>query len=270
MRDRETGRSRGFGFVTYSSEEEASNAISGLNETSLDGRQIKVNLANARPSQGGGGYGGGGTGGTGGYGGGQGGYGGGGGGYQGGGGYGGGQGGGGYGGYGGGSGYGASGYGMFFLGLLTLSLWCIDDPQRSAKLQVAEVIKDKEAHMAVEDTVVRPMANKVVAQLVVDMVNKATPVAKLAMEPVREVMGPREEVNIRLKAVNKVTAEEQLDMEATARAAKATAELPQVARAAMVAPDTKPGNAPSSTASRLCRLDLVSPSMFRHPHSLPT
>lgn len=135
---------------------------------------------------------------------------------------------------------------------------------------VAEVIKDKEAHMAVEDTVVRPMANKVVAQLVVDMVNKATPVAKLAMEPVREVMGPREEVNIRLKAVNKVTAEEQLDMEATARAAKATAELPQVARAAMVAPDTKPGNAPSSTASRLCRLDLVSPSMFRHPHSLPT
>jgi len=100
MKDRETGRSRGFGFVTFNNETEANAAIAGLHEQDLDGRRIKVNLANARPSGGGGGgYGGGG----GGYGGGGGGYGGGGhsgGGSRGGGGYGG----GGYGGGGGGNG----------------------------------------------------------------------------------------------------------------------------------------------------------------------
>ncbi|KZT26797.1 RNA-binding domain-containing protein [Neolentinus lepideus HHB14362 ss-1] len=92
MRDRETGRSRGFGFVTYSSTTEAESAISGLNESDLDGRRIKVNLANPRTNSGGGGGGG--------FGGGRGGYGGGG--------YGGGR-----GGYGGGGqgGYGGQGYG---------------------------------------------------------------------------------------------------------------------------------------------------------------
>ncbi|KAJ6603109.1 hypothetical protein B0H10DRAFT_2079372 [Mycena sp. CBHHK59/15] len=90
MKDRETGRSRGFGFVTFGSSQEADAAINGLNEQDLDGRRLKVNLANAR----GGGGGGGGYSGGGGYGGGGGGYGGyqggsGGGGYQGGGGYGG-------------------------------------------------------------------------------------------------------------------------------------------------------------------------------------
>lgn len=55
MRDRDTGRSRGFGFVTYGSSQEADAAISGLNEQELDGRRIKVNIANARPSGGGGG-----------------------------------------------------------------------------------------------------------------------------------------------------------------------------------------------------------------------
>lgn len=50
MRDRETGRSRGFGFVTYGSSTEADAAINSLNEQELDGRRIKVNIANARGS----------------------------------------------------------------------------------------------------------------------------------------------------------------------------------------------------------------------------
>ncbi|KAK0476615.1 putative RNA-binding protein 3-like protein [Armillaria novae-zelandiae] len=109
MRDRESGRSRGFGFVTYGDPQEAQGAIDGLHEQELDGRRIKVNLANARG--GGGGGGGGYSGGGGGYSGG--GYGGGGGGYGGGGYSGGGQGGygGGQSGYGGQSGGGSGGYG---------------------------------------------------------------------------------------------------------------------------------------------------------------
>ncbi|KAH7915238.1 hypothetical protein BJ138DRAFT_1142311 [Hygrophoropsis aurantiaca] len=108
MSDRETGRSRGFGFVTMGSEDEAREAITHLNDEELDGRRIKVNLANARPSGGGGGFGGGGRGGGGGgYGGGGGGYGG----RGGGGGYGGGGYSGGGGGYSGGGGYGGNGGG---------------------------------------------------------------------------------------------------------------------------------------------------------------
>ena len=38
MVDRETGRSRGYGFVTYGSEQEANAAITALNEQNLDGR----------------------------------------------------------------------------------------------------------------------------------------------------------------------------------------------------------------------------------------
>ena len=50
MRDRDTGRSRGFGFVTFGQSEQADAAITGLNEQELDGRRLKVNLANNRPS----------------------------------------------------------------------------------------------------------------------------------------------------------------------------------------------------------------------------
>lgn len=55
MRDRETGRSRGFGFVTFETQEYAEAAINNLNEQDLEGRRIKVNMANTRPSGGGGG-----------------------------------------------------------------------------------------------------------------------------------------------------------------------------------------------------------------------
>ena len=48
MTDRETGRSRGFGFVGMASEEEAERAISGLNGSSLDGRMIRVDRATPR------------------------------------------------------------------------------------------------------------------------------------------------------------------------------------------------------------------------------
>jgi RNA recognition motif-containing protein len=113
MMDRETGRSKGFGFVEMSSAAEAQAAMNAMNGQPLEGRAIVVNEARPReerPGGFGGGGGGrspygnrgnfGGGGGGGGYGGGGGGYGGGGGGYGGGG-----------GGYGGGGGGGRSPYG---------------------------------------------------------------------------------------------------------------------------------------------------------------
>lgn len=104
MMDRETGRSKGFGFVEMGSDAEAQAAINGMNGQPLEGRAVVVNEARPREERPGG-FGGGG-GGRGGYGGGGGGYGGGGGG----GGYGGGGGGGGRSPYGGGGG-GRSPYG---------------------------------------------------------------------------------------------------------------------------------------------------------------
>ena len=122
MMDRETGRSKGFGFVEMGTDAEAQAAINGMNGQPVDGRAIVVNEARPREERpggfggggGGGGYGGGG-GGTGGGGGGRSPYGGGGGGGGrspyggGGGGRSGGGGGGGYGGGGGGSGGGSRG-----------------------------------------------------------------------------------------------------------------------------------------------------------------
>jgi RNA recognition motif-containing protein len=80
--DRETGRSRGFAFVTMGTSEEAAKAMQAMDGQNLDGRPLRVNEAEQRQQRGGGGGGGG---------------------------YGGGGGGGGYGGGGGGGGYGGGG-----------------------------------------------------------------------------------------------------------------------------------------------------------------
>ncbi|MEM6789810.1 MAG: RNA-binding protein, partial [Myxococcota bacterium] len=57
--DRETGRSRGFGFVTYSNRDEASTAMEAMNGAELDGRTLRVDEAQDRGRGGGGGGGGG-------------------------------------------------------------------------------------------------------------------------------------------------------------------------------------------------------------------
>lgn len=86
VKDRDTGRSRGFGFVRFAQDSEADAAMQSMNNVEFDGRMIRVDKASDRSGGGGGGGFGGGRGGggyqpRGGYGG-QGGYGGGGGGYQ--------------------------------------------------------------------------------------------------------------------------------------------------------------------------------------------
>ncbi len=48
IRDRQTNRSKGFGFVTMETEEEAQKAIEELNEAELDGRAINVDIAKPR------------------------------------------------------------------------------------------------------------------------------------------------------------------------------------------------------------------------------
>ncbi|EXB39885.1 Glycine-rich RNA-binding protein 2 [Morus notabilis] len=74
--DRDTGKSRGFGFISFLTTESAESAVSTMDGQDLQGRTIRVSYANERPPRGGGGYGGGGYGGGGGgggYGGGRGG-----------------------------------------------------------------------------------------------------------------------------------------------------------------------------------------------------
>ena len=56
--DRDTGQSKGFGFIEMSNDQEAQAATQALNGTMLDGRQIKVNEAKPRESRGSGGGGG--------------------------------------------------------------------------------------------------------------------------------------------------------------------------------------------------------------------
>jgi len=54
MQDRETGRSRGFGFITFKEQANADAAIEALNGQEVDGREIRVNYANSQTGGGGG------------------------------------------------------------------------------------------------------------------------------------------------------------------------------------------------------------------------
>jgi cold-inducible RNA-binding protein len=69
--DRDTGRSKGFGFVEMSSDAEAQKAMDALNGKNVDGRSLTVNEARPKEGSGGGGRGGFSGGGRGGYGGGR-------------------------------------------------------------------------------------------------------------------------------------------------------------------------------------------------------
>ena len=62
MMDRDTGRSKGFGFVEMVSAADAQSAIEGLNGQSVGGRALVVNVARPREERSGGGFGGGGGG----------------------------------------------------------------------------------------------------------------------------------------------------------------------------------------------------------------
>ena len=65
LTDRDTGRSRGFGFVEMTSDEDGEKAIAALNGSQFGGRTINVNEARPKAERGGGGFGGGGGGGRG-------------------------------------------------------------------------------------------------------------------------------------------------------------------------------------------------------------
>lgn len=57
IEDRESGRSRGFGFVTFADDEAGATAIAAMNGAQLDGRALNVNEAQERGQRGGGGRG---------------------------------------------------------------------------------------------------------------------------------------------------------------------------------------------------------------------
>lgn len=54
VKDRDTGRSRGFGFVRFTNEADATNAMGAMNNTEFDGRVIRVDKASSKVGQGGG------------------------------------------------------------------------------------------------------------------------------------------------------------------------------------------------------------------------
>jgi RNA recognition motif-containing protein len=54
--DRETGRSRGFGFVEMPSEQEGNDAIQGLNNKEVEGRAMSVSVAKEKPKSNSGGF----------------------------------------------------------------------------------------------------------------------------------------------------------------------------------------------------------------------
>ena len=54
INDRDTGNSKGFGFIEMGSDDEANAAIAGTNGTEFEGRQIRVNEAMDKPQRGGG------------------------------------------------------------------------------------------------------------------------------------------------------------------------------------------------------------------------
>jgi cold-inducible RNA-binding protein len=49
--NRETGRSRGFGFITFEEDSAADEAVTAMNGTELDGREINVNVAEDKPRE---------------------------------------------------------------------------------------------------------------------------------------------------------------------------------------------------------------------------
>ncbi len=55
MTDRDTGRSRGFGFVTFVNGDDGDKAVEAMNGTEMEGRQLTVNEARERAPRGGGG-----------------------------------------------------------------------------------------------------------------------------------------------------------------------------------------------------------------------